>query len=68
MVQLLNLRTRTGVEALLFITRGTTDTALRGISFAMEGVEGFLAQIYKIDVQDFTGKLEGYAVQGLRGT
>jgi hypothetical protein len=65
--QLLNLQSRTGAEALLFITRSTTDTNFRSISFATEGVEGFLTQVYKLDIQDFIGKLEGYAVQGIGG-
>jgi hypothetical protein len=56
------------VEALLFVTRGTTDSSLRPISFATEGTEGFLGQVYKADTQDFVGKLEGYAIQGLKGS
>jgi hypothetical protein len=66
-LQLLNLRSRTAIEALLFVTRGTTDLGLQGVSFATEGVERFLLDVQKVDPQDFMGRLEGYAIQGLKG-
>jgi hypothetical protein len=65
--QLANLNARTGVQSLLFITCGTTDLGLQGISFATEGVEQFLLDTMKVDPQDFMGRLEGYALQGLKG-
>jgi len=40
---------------------------LQGISFATEGVERFLLDVLKVDPQDFMGRLEGYAIQGLKG-
>jgi hypothetical protein len=51
----------------MFLTRGTTDLGLQGISFATEGVERFLPDVMKVDPQDFMGRLEGYAIQGLKG-
>jgi hypothetical protein len=65
--QLENLRLRTGIEALLFLTRGTTDFALNGVSFATEGVADFMSTTVKIDEQDFVHRLEGYALNGLKG-
>lgn len=65
--QIYNLSYRSGIECLLFVTRGTTDLALRSVSFATKGVEKFLPDVMKLDEQDFIGKLEGYTVQGLTG-
>lgn len=58
---------RTGIEALLFLTRGTTDFTLNGVSFATEGVADFMSTTVKIDEQDFVHRLEGYALNGLKG-
>jgi hypothetical protein len=58
---------RTGIEALLFLTRGTTDFTLNGVSFATEGVADFMSTTIKIDEQDFVHRLEGYALNGLKG-
>jgi hypothetical protein len=66
-LQLLNLRSCTAIEVLLFVTHGTTDLGLQGVSFATEGVERFLLDMQKVDPQDFMGHLEGYAIQGLKG-
>ena len=52
---------------MLFTTRGSTDLPLRGVSFATEGVENFLEGALKTDTQDFIGKMEGFAVQGVKG-
>jgi hypothetical protein len=30
-------------------------------------VERFLLDVFKVDPQDFMGRLEGYAIQGLKG-
>jgi hypothetical protein len=65
--QLTNLRSRTGAETLLFITRGSTDVAMQPTCFATPGVENFLDGVMKMDVQDFLTKLEGFAVQGIVG-
>jgi hypothetical protein len=66
-LQLTNLRSRTGVEAMLFLTRGSTDLPMRGIAFSTEGVEEFLETGLKMDTQDFISKLEGFAVRGVQG-
>jgi len=52
---------------MLFTTRGSTDLPLRGVAFATEGVEDFLESAMKTDTQDFIGKMEGFAVQGVKG-
>jgi hypothetical protein len=66
-MQLNSLRCRTGVETVLYTTRGSTDLPLRGITFATEGVEEFMASVMNIDNQDFVGKMEGFAIRGIRG-
>lgn len=40
---------------------------MRGSSYATEGVERFVSEVLKIDNTDFVGKMEGFAVQGLKG-
>jgi hypothetical protein len=62
-----NLKSRTGVETLLFTTRGSTDMPLRGVAFSTSGVENFLEGALKTDTQDFLGRMEGFAVQGVKG-
>jgi hypothetical protein len=52
---------------MLFTTRGSTDFPLRGVSFATKGVEDFLEHGLKTDEQDFIGKMEGFAIQGVKG-
>ena len=52
---------------MLFTTRGSTDLPLRGVTFATDGVEDFLESALKTDSQDFIGKIEGFAVQGIKG-
>ena len=52
---------------MLFTTRGTTDLPLRGVAFATKGVENFLEHALKTDEQDFVGKMEGFAIQGVKG-
>ena len=44
-----------------------TDLPMRGNSYATEGVEHFVSEVLKMDNTDFVGKMEGFAVQGLRG-
>ncbi|KAI6002901.1 hypothetical protein EDD15DRAFT_2157242 [Pisolithus albus] len=65
--ELHNLRSRTGVETMLYATRGTTDLPLRGVAFATEGVADFMGSVMGIDTQDLVSKLEGFAVQGIKG-
>jgi hypothetical protein len=62
-----NLKSRAGVETMLFITRGTTDLPLMGVAFTTEGVDNFLEGAMKTDTQHFLGKMEGFAVQGVQG-
>lgn len=66
-MQLNSLRSRTGVETILYTTRGSTDLPLRGITFATEGVGEFMTSVMNIDNQDFVGKMEGFAIRGIRG-
>jgi hypothetical protein len=66
-VQLNSLWSRTGVETILYTTRGSTDLPLRGITFATKGVEEFMTSVMNIDDQDFVGKMEGFAIRGIRG-
>lgn len=65
--QLANLKSRSGVEVLLHVTKGTTDLPIRGYSFATEGVSEILERVFKIDTQHFLTMMEGFAIQGLRG-
>ncbi|KAG2114527.1 hypothetical protein DEU56DRAFT_748933 [Suillus clintonianus] len=62
-----NLRSRTGAEAILYTTRGSTDLPLRGVAFATEGVDEFMSSVMNIDNQDLISKMEGFAVQGMKG-
>ncbi|KAI5987668.1 hypothetical protein EDD15DRAFT_2372037 [Pisolithus albus] len=65
--ELRHLKSRTGVEAIFYATRGTTDLPLRGIAFATEGVEDFMGSVMGMETQDVVSKMEGYAVQGIKG-
>jgi hypothetical protein len=40
---------------------------LRGIIFATEGVNDFMTSVMNIDDQDLVSKMEGFAIQGMRG-
>ncbi|KAG1720619.1 uncharacterized protein EDB91DRAFT_1064769, partial [Suillus paluster] len=62
-----SLNCRTGAEAILYMTHGSTDLPLQGITFAMEGVQHFMQSVMSIDNQDLITKMEGFAVQGMRG-
>jgi hypothetical protein len=52
---------------MLYATRGSTDLPLRGIVFTTEGVEEFMPSVMNIDNQDLISKMEGFAVQGMKG-
>ncbi|KAI6026437.1 hypothetical protein BKA83DRAFT_4462843 [Pisolithus microcarpus] len=65
--ELHNLRSRTGVETVLYATCRTTDLPLRGVAFATEGIADFMGSVMGIDTQDLVSKLEGFAVQGIKG-
>ncbi|KAG2741539.1 hypothetical protein P692DRAFT_20750831 [Suillus brevipes Sb2] len=65
--ELNSLNCRTGAEAILYVTHGSTDLPLRGVTFATEGVQHFMQSVMSIDNQDLITKMEGFAVQGMRG-
>ncbi|KAG1899812.1 uncharacterized protein F5891DRAFT_953166 [Suillus fuscotomentosus] len=65
--ELNSLKCRTGAETILYTTRGSTDLPLRGVSFATEGVQTFMGSVMGIDGQDLVSKMEGFAVQGIKG-
>jgi len=48
--------------------RGSTDLPLRGIALATEGVQHFMGSVMGIDNQDLVSKMEGFAVQGMKGS
>jgi len=50
------------------MTGGTTDLLLRGVTFATEGVQDFMESVVGIDNQDLVNKMEGFAIQGMKGT
>lgn len=52
---------------MLFITRGSTDTPLNGTAFTMPGVKDFLPSVLKLDKLEFLARMDGYAIQGLKG-
>lgn len=51
----------------MFITRGSTDTPLASIQYTTPGVAQFIETIFKVDSQDFLARMEGFAVQGIKG-
>ncbi|KAI5987053.1 hypothetical protein EDD15DRAFT_2145848, partial [Pisolithus albus] len=65
--ELNSLRCRTGMETLLFAARGSTDITVDGVSFATPGVEGFLGMVMGIDNLTLVSKMEGFAIQGIKG-
>ncbi|KAG2112532.1 uncharacterized protein F5147DRAFT_744449 [Suillus discolor] len=66
--ELKSLHCHTGAESILYTTRGSTDVPLRGIAFATQGVENFMDTVMGIDNQDLVSKMEGFAVQGMKGS
>lgn len=62
-----NLKARTGIETILYATRGSTDLPLQGITFNTEGVDNFMESVIGVSAEDFVGKMEGFAVQGVQG-
>jgi len=62
-----SLKSRTGIEAVLYAACGTTDLPLRGIAFATTGIEDFMGSVMGVDAQDLVSKMEGFAAQGIRG-
>jgi hypothetical protein len=66
-LQLNSLCLRTGTETILFTTHGSTDLPLNGIVFTTEGVGEFMSSVMGIDHQDLVNKMEGFAIQGIKG-
>ncbi|KAF8345221.1 hypothetical protein F5887DRAFT_834432, partial [Amanita rubescens] len=66
--EIANLRSRSGIEALLFITRNSSATPLNNISYATPGVGKFLETVLKMDEHEFTAKMEAFALHGLKGS
>jgi hypothetical protein len=62
------MRSRTGAEAILYTVHGSTDLPLRGVMFATEGVDEFMASVMNVDNQDLISKIKGFAVQGIKGS
>jgi hypothetical protein len=46
---------------------GSTDLPLHGVAFATKGVDNFMVFVMNIDNQDLISKMEGFAVQGMKG-
>ncbi|KAG1894163.1 uncharacterized protein F5891DRAFT_961964 [Suillus fuscotomentosus] len=65
--ELNSLNCCTGAETILYTTRGSTDLLLRGVTFATKGVQHFMSSVMGIDNQDLVSKMEGFAVQGMKG-
>ncbi|KAI6033556.1 hypothetical protein BKA83DRAFT_4121013 [Pisolithus microcarpus] len=65
--ELHNLKSQTGVETVLYATRGMTNLPLQGVAFATEGIADFMGSMMGIDTQDLVSKLEGLAVWGIKG-
>ena len=55
------------METMLFAVCDTTDVVLNSITFATAGVEDFMSTTMGVNQQDFIAKLEGYAIQGIKG-
>jgi len=55
------------VEVILFVAPGSTDLPLNGVMFMTEGVGDFMTSIMDIDNQDLLSKMEGFAIQGMKG-
>ncbi|KAI9566715.1 hypothetical protein HD554DRAFT_2174148 [Boletus coccyginus] len=66
--ELLNLKSRTGVETLLYAMCGSTDLPLCAITFETEGVKDFMGTMIGVDIVVFISKMDGFAVQGVQGT
>ncbi|KAG6373648.1 hypothetical protein JVT61DRAFT_6311 [Boletus reticuloceps] len=62
-----NLKAQTGVEAILYATRGTTDLPMKGSAYASEGVEDFMGSVMGLDTPEIISKMEGFVVQGVKG-
>ncbi|KAG1782890.1 hypothetical protein EV702DRAFT_932728, partial [Suillus placidus] len=61
------LNCHTGTETILYTMRGSMDLPLRGVAFATEGVQHFMGSVMGVDNQNLVSKMEGFAVQGMKG-
>ncbi|KIJ59114.1 hypothetical protein HYDPIDRAFT_170963 [Hydnomerulius pinastri MD-312] len=61
------LHCRTSTETILFATCSSTDVPMNGVAFATKGVQDFMGTVMGIGNQDFISKMEGYAIQGIKG-
>jgi hypothetical protein len=52
---------------MFYATHGSTDLPLCGVIFTTDSVEEFMPSMMNIDNQDLISKMEGFAVQGMKG-
>ncbi|KAI6045904.1 hypothetical protein EDC04DRAFT_2558879 [Pisolithus marmoratus] len=64
---LTSLQYHMGAETMLYTTHGSTDLPLHRVAFATEGIENFMGTMMHIDNQDLVSKMEGFAIQGIKG-
>ena len=55
------------MEVILFVAPESTDLPLNGVAFMTEGVGDFMTSVMGIDNQDLLSKMEGFAIQGMKG-
>ena len=65
--QLNNLHYCTGTEVILYATHGLTDVPFNSLNFATEGVQDFMGATMGIDKQKIMSRMEGFALQGVKG-
>ncbi|KAG2347749.1 hypothetical protein BDR05DRAFT_944774 [Suillus weaverae] len=64
--ELISLNSHTGAKTILYITCGSTDLMLQGITFSTDGIKNFMGTVMGIDEQDLVSKMEGFVVQGMQ--
>ncbi|KAG1848570.1 hypothetical protein F4604DRAFT_1935349 [Suillus subluteus] len=67
-IELKSLQCCTGAESIFYIMRRSTDLPHQSVAFATEGIQDFMPSVMGIDNQDLLGKMEGFVVQGMKGT
>ncbi|KAG1718187.1 hypothetical protein EDB19DRAFT_1838510 [Suillus lakei] len=65
--ELNSLNSHTSAKIMLYMTHGTTDLPLCALTFTTPGVNHFMDSVMGIDTQDFISKMEGFAIQGIKG-
>ncbi len=55
------------MESQVFATRNSVDVPLKSISISTPGVQEFMEKTMHIDQTEYLGKMEGYALQGVKG-